>query len=159
MYLKKDSDALGELLIDNGGNQSSGWSTPLPDFDIFRLGSWIISGNARVSTTNGVRVANGNPAQFVGLINSNYLQVGWLIVSNTWVYGDVADLSLTLSNSLPTATLICQPLKTYILFSSTNLVNWTPIFTNTPTSSRFDYLDSNAPSYRQRFYRAEMVSP
>ena len=88
VFWKKASDPYGELVIDNGGNDSADWSTPLQDLGILRLKSLVVSGNARFSTPSGLRAVNGNPAAFAGLISSNYLQVGGLLVSNTWVYGD-----------------------------------------------------------------------
>ncbi len=157
VYLKKSSEAYGELIVDNGGTATAAWSTPLLSQEIVRLNSWTISGNARVSTTDGVRVANGNPAQFAGLISSNYLRVGGLIISNTWVYGDIMDLSANRTNGFVSVTVIGQPLKSYLLLASTNLVDWVPVFTNTPTGSRFDYLDANTSSFRQRFYHVAML--
>jgi hypothetical protein len=44
--------------------------------------------------------------------------------------------------------------QTYILQASTDLVNWIPIITNTPTVSPFIVIDMNATNFPQRFYRA-----
>jgi len=41
----------------------------------------------------------------------------------------------------------------YVLQASTNLVNWTPLFTNTATSNMFDLFDSQATNFPYRFYR------
>ena len=165
VYWKKNSDAFGDLIIDNGGVETTGWSTPLFSQGILRLNSWTISGNARVSTTAGVRVANGNPAQFNGLITNNYLQVGGLLVSNTWVFGDVMDLEIRRQETgirgqesvQALVTVYCRPQKTYLLLASTNFLDWIPVATNTPTGSRFDYLDTEAPLFRQRHFRAAMI--
>ena len=41
-----------------------------------------------------------------------------------------------------------------VIYASTNLVSWSPIFTNPPTIGAFDYLDGGAAESPQRFYRA-----
>ena len=157
VYWKKISNALGELMIDNGGVKAdSDWSTPLLPQGILRLNSWTISGNARVSTSDGVRVANGSSSYFSGLISSNYLQVGGLLVSNTWVFGDVIDVSASASNKVVIVTVFCRPQKTYLLLASTDLMSWSAIATFTPSGSRFDFADTNAPAFNRRFFRVIM---
>jgi hypothetical protein len=47
--------------------------------------------------------------------------------------------------------------KVYVLQASTNLPNWVPIKTSIPASTPFTLVDSNAPGYRFRFYRAVMT--
>ncbi|SPE51110.1 exported hypothetical protein [Verrucomicrobia bacterium] len=42
----------------------------------------------------------------------------------------------------------------YIVQASTNLINWTAILTNTPSVTPFTVVDTNAGSFRRRFYRA-----
>lgn len=53
-------------------------------------------------------------------------------------------------------TVYCRPQKTYLLLASTNFLDWIPVTTNTPTGSRFDYLDTEAPQIGQRHFRAAM---
>jgi len=43
----------------------------------------------------------------------------------------------------------------YVIESSTNLINWLPIATNTSPASLFDFVDSDAPDYPERFYRVK----
>jgi hypothetical protein len=46
------------------------------------------------------------------------------------------------------------PGQSYIVQASTNLMNWTPIFTNsTAPNGLFQFLDSGSSNYRSRFYR------
>jgi len=47
--------------------------------------------------------------------------------------------------------------KTYVLQASTNLINWIPISTNIPSATPFALVDSNAPGFALRFYRAVLV--
>jgi autotransporter-associated beta strand protein len=41
----------------------------------------------------------------------------------------------------------------YVLQASTNLIQWTPLFTNTPSSNLFDLFDPEAMNFPRRFYR------
>jgi len=41
----------------------------------------------------------------------------------------------------------------YVLQASTNLLNWTPISTNTALTNFFNWLDPQATNYPQRYYR------
>jgi uncharacterized delta-60 repeat protein len=41
-----------------------------------------------------------------------------------------------------------------IIYASTNLLNWEPIFTNPPQIGTVEYLDAGATNWLQRFYRA-----
>ena len=95
----------------------------------------------------------GNPATFAALIASTNLQVGGLIVSNTWVYGDIMDLEIAESNGLPLITVLGEPGKPHVLEGSTDFTNWFPVITNAPVNSRFEFLDTNSTGLRERFYR------
>ena len=46
-------------------------------------------------------------------------------------------------------------LATVVVYASTNLMDWTPIFTNAPGAGPLDFLDFDATNALQRFYRAE----
>jgi uncharacterized repeat protein (TIGR01451 family) len=157
VFWKKANDPYGELVIDNGGSDTVNWSTPLPWQDLLRLNSWTITGNARVSFGGGVRVVNGSPSLFSGLISSGYLQVGGLLVSTTWVYGDVIEPVMSRSNGVPLVTVYCRPQKTYVLLATTNFVDWSAVGAFTPTDSSFTFADTNAPSFGKRFFRAVML--
>jgi hypothetical protein len=41
-----------------------------------------------------------------------------------------------------------------IISASTNLMAWTPIYTNPPTTNIIQYLDTSATNFPARFYRA-----
>jgi len=51
-------------------------------------------------------------------------------------------------NSGIALTIANQPGKTYVIEASTNMATWTPIATNTPTTSSFQFRDTNATSAR-----------
>ena len=54
---------------------------------------------------------------------------------------------LTLTNALPAHTLVFQ--------ASEDLRHWTPLATNTPVvTNNWQFLDTNAPAFNKRFYRA-----
>jgi uncharacterized repeat protein (TIGR01451 family)/uncharacterized delta-60 repeat protein len=44
--------------------------------------------------------------------------------------------------------------RTYVVEASTNLVNWVPVFTNSTLSGAVSFIDTNAPLFPTRFYRA-----
>ena len=41
----------------------------------------------------------------------------------------------------------------YVLQVSSNLVNWTPMFTNPATTNVLNFMDSQSSNYPSRFYR------
>ncbi len=63
-----------------------------------------------------------------------------------------------LSNGLFQISIGGPSNKTYVLQASTDLFNWIPIRTNIPAKTPFSLIDSNAPGYPARFYRA-VLSP
>jgi len=154
VYLKRDSDAFGELLIDNGGIISEGWTTPVSSMDTVRLKSWIILGHAQVTNSARVWVEIGNSSTFAMLMASNLLSVRALLVSNTWVYGDISKLSLAVSSGRPLVTVYGQSNVVHELQRSSNLVQWISLATNSLPSGSFQYLDGNSPLEKARAYRA-----
>jgi hypothetical protein len=44
----------------------------------------------------------------------------------------------------------------YVISASTDMVNWTPIATNTASTGNITFTDAAALSYRGRFYRAQV---
>jgi subtilisin family serine protease len=49
-----------------------------------------------------------------------------------------------------------EPQRAYIIQATTNLINWTPLFTNvTALSGTFVFTDNSTTSWTQRFFRAE----
>lgn len=175
VYLQRGGET-GELIINNQGTETVGWTTPLSLAETLHLKSLNISGGARVRSLAGIHVASGDPAYFGELIEGGLLEFGGLIVSNTWVYGDVMDLEIRRqeagssgqgtgagSQEMALVTVYCRPERTYLLLASTNFLDWIPVATNTPTGSRFDYVDtlgipfSGSPVLPQRFFRAVML--
>ena len=50
-----------------------------------------------------------------------------------------------------------QPGMRFTLQTSSNLVSWTPLVTNSSTSGAFDYTDARSTNAPRRFYRAVML--
>jgi len=44
-----------------------------------------------------------------------------------------------------------------IIQASTDLIHWKPLFTNAPVQGAVEYMDSSAPDFPHRFYRAEQL--
>src|SRR5206468_2649307 len=47
--------------------------------------------------------------------------------------------------------------RSFVLQASTNLTDWTPLFTNSSPNESFDYTDTNADKYPCRFFRVVPV--
>jgi hypothetical protein len=77
-----------------------------------------------------------------------------LVVSNTWIDGNIMDLEIATSNGLPRITLLGEPGRPHILEGSTDFTNWIPLVTNLPVNSRFDFHLTNAPGVDPRFFRS-----
>jgi len=62
------------------------------------------------------------------------------------------------SNTPPQLQLLVQGQTgpDYTLLTSTNLIDWIPIFTNTPTTFPFVWTDPNASLYPKRFYQVRL---
>jgi hypothetical protein len=41
-----------------------------------------------------------------------------------------------------------------LIEATTNLFNWTPLFTNTPFNGTLNFIDPQTPQFPKRFYRA-----
>ncbi len=50
--------------------------------------------------------------------------------------------------------LICEPQFTIQIQATTNLVNWVPLLTTNPPVTTIDFVDTQAATFRQRFYRS-----
>ena len=51
--------------------------------------------------------------------------------------------------------VLAPPGPAYVIESSTNLINWLPIATNTTPATPYDFVDGDAPNFPQRFYRVK----
>jgi subtilisin-like proprotein convertase family protein len=51
--------------------------------------------------------------------------------------------------------VLAPPGPAYVIESSTNLINWLPIATNTTPASPYDFVAGDAPDFPQRFYRVK----
>jgi hypothetical protein len=117
---------------------------------------------------NGTNIDGGTNAQFV--LNNLSLSAGGLyqcIATNN--FGAITNsVSLTVSRSIPRLALgsfvagsglhiSVNRLSGHgptIIYSSTNMSDWQPIFTNPPTAGAIDWIDLSATNGLTRFYRA-----
>jgi hypothetical protein len=76
-----------------------------------------------------------------------------LVVSNTWVYGDIMDLDIRPEASGVMLRLLGEPNHPHILESSCDLTSWIPLITNAPDNSVFEFLDTNSTVVPRQFYR------
>jgi subtilisin-like proprotein convertase family protein len=90
------------------------------------------------------------------LIDTGHIDGGWSLTLG-WLPGAVAaQLSSPIlrSDGCSQVTLQAQQSKTYTIEASTDLLNWTPLATNTLSSSIWDFVDVNSTNFTHRFYRA-----
>ena len=123
------------------------------------LGTLAAGANATVAIT----VSSMAPGVFTNAASVTATEVDLNLDNNksqamTTVVGllttRLAASNLTTNGSFQ-LTLTGQAGQTYEIQASTNLVNWIPIATNTLNSTGiYKYIDSNSPSYNQRYYRA-----
>jgi len=60
------------------------------------------------------------------------------------------------SNGVFQFQLSATPNQSYVLQSSTNLMQWMPISTSTPSASPFNLSDPNATNFPKQFYRVQL---
>jgi len=99
--------------------------------------------------------ATDNGTNILSATNTNTVNVAPVqtpMVTTTW-----SNL-LSGSNTSPVLQLSIQGQTgpDYILMASTNLTNWIPIFTNTPTTFPFVWTDTNTSQYPKRFYQLRL---
>ena len=92
-------------------------------------------------------IANG---WSLNLTTINPLNNPFVVVLSTVIY----------TNGSFSMTLTGQGSQAYVIEASTDLINWTPVVTNTTSSGgTFRFTDSNAISFPYRYYRATAVGP
>ena len=99
--------------------------------------------------------ATDNGTNILSVTNTNTVNVAPAqtpMVATTW-----SNL-LTGSNTSPVLRLSIQGQTgpDYILMASTNLTNWMPIFTNTPSTFPFVWTDTNASQHPKRFFQIRL---
>ncbi len=127
---------------------------------VFNLGSLaagsatsftIIANPAAVGTyTNTVSVGSDqtdlNPA-------NNSFQAGTTVLAIPVAHlAGVVD-----TNGAFTLSLLGEPGQSYIIQASTDLVNWIPVFTNTPVTGSFQFTDTNVSTFSHRYFRARLA--
>lgn len=124
----------------------------------FSLGS-LASG---ASLTNTITVANGDAGTATNYATVSALETDLNQANNTVtrvtqvnrVLALMSQSGATLTNGFGFA-VVGQSGLSYVIEVSTNLVQWTPILTNPPTTNGvIPFVDTNVPASGQKFYRA-----
>ncbi len=128
------------------------------------VGYEIYYGGASGDYTNEVAVGNVTNASVSGLLEG----ATYYFAAKAYNASGVASpFSNQTSYTVPTAAaMLLEPASsigafsfnvngpsgyTYVIQASTNMVNWVPVMTNT---APFEFVDSNADLFNQRFYRS-----
>jgi len=114
-----------------------------PEGDVFAIalqpaGAIIVGGS--FSTVNGL------PRYRLAQLNSDGSLVG-SVEFNAPILMPDGGFRVTFKNSAPTNVII---------EASSNLVDWTRVYTNTAPANPLSFIDTDAARFRQRFYRAVM---
>jgi hypothetical protein len=109
--------------------------------------------NAILSLTNVQTAASGSYAIIVtnsyGMISTNAIL---LVQPFMLAYGPTNLLMTTNGFELQVGGVLAK--NSLVIYASTNLINWLPIFTNPPTTGSLLFLDTNAANIPLQFYRA-----
>jgi len=113
-----------------------------------------------LSAFNGTD-ANGTWSLYVvddALLDTGEIAGGW---SLTLAWGPASHSLVSqltgptlMSDGCSQMTLLGEGGQTYVIEASGDLVNWSPILTNTLNGSSWDFVDTDSTNYTQRFYRA-----
>lgn len=124
---------------------------------IFNLGNLAV-GASQVVVIEAVSSASGTPTNLVSVVSD---QLDLQNQNNAVAIGIRVNRVTMLSSAGVSApggpfalSILGQPGLTYVIEVSTNLVNWTPIFTNTTLDGVLNLTDTGAAGAGQRFYRA-----
>lgn len=109
---------------------------------------------------NGAHTIRAIVTDPTGLVRTD--PTGLLKGTNTWTLNvSLNELSLISARYLATNrfrfTVTGTAPQGFVIQASTNLVNWTPLATNTLTAGKFDFTNSNLTNLTRRFYRT--ISP
>ena len=80
-----------------------------------------------------------------------------LLGNYTGVLGSAFDTPIQISAGTFHLNLLGENGRTYVIEASTNLQNWTPIYTNTVTGGTLQFDDMGAAGVPVRFYRAVVI--
>ncbi|MCD6050920.1 MAG: conserved repeat domain, partial [Verrucomicrobia bacterium] len=123
----------------------------------FNLGNLAV-GASQVVVIEAVSSASGTPTNVVSVVSD---QLDLQNQNNSVAIGIRVNRVTMLSSAGVSApggpfalSILGQPGLTYVIEVSTNLVNWTPIFTNTTLDGVLNFTDTGAAGAGQRFYRA-----
>jgi len=134
-----------------------GVSTSAGNFLSFNLGT-LAAGSSTTVTLQVTSTSAGSLTNIVAVVADEIdLQAQNSTVALVTRVNRVAMLS-GLSNALPNGqfglNITGQAGLTYVVEVSTNLVNWTPVYTNTTLDGSVSFTDTNAANTGLRFYRA-----
>ena len=128
-----------------------------------KLNSALFANNQPITTT-GKQLTLGDVDAVWALYLTNSPGNNFMLFDNYTITADVLPPprpNMTLlgraGNGQISLRLTGQNGRKFALEASTNLLNWTGLITNLVTTGSFDYVDTGAPAFTRRLYRARWV--
>jgi uncharacterized delta-60 repeat protein len=85
---------------------------------------------------------------------------GKILVGGDFEFVDgVRRVGMALLNDQFRLTVVSEPGRSYVVQASYDLIGWTSLGTNTPPGNNFDFVESDFPNLKQRFYRVRQAGP
>ncbi len=106
--------------------------------------NWTNAGNYQVIISNVLGVTVGSP-------------VALTVVRTPLVFATNGAFAPSYPNEFRARVLGAAGTGPVVVYASTNLLDWTPVYTNPPVLGAFDFADPAAAGMAQRFYRAAEV--
>jgi hypothetical protein len=105
---------------------------------------WSNAGNYQVIISNALGVTTGSP-------------IALTVTRTPLIFATSGEFAPSHTNEFRARLLGASGTGPVVIYASTNLLDWTPIYTNSPVIGAVDFADAEAESESQRFYRAAEV--
>ena len=162
LYHQEGANGAGDIelgiFLDADFNPYNGNGIEVDQETLSRTGTSVVSLNALNASVDAAAVVPGSYAVCARLsdgVRTRYLYAPQLLVVTPSLQPPSIDAaSLTLSGGIMHFNVNAFPGQEVTVLSSTDLVNWSPLQTQTFTGTNWEFVDMDAGNFARRFYRA-----